>query len=130
MLSFVFWQDSLFLHDLTTKTNNKALIQKTWQHFDMSTYVIAVLSYFPATLSWNKTYNVAALTWNMTLIEAALRYFPANLGWNMTLIVAALSYFPATLTWKITHMTHISELLSSSSELKHLTNYYGILNSN
>ena len=47
----------LFLHHLTSETNNKALIQRTSQYFDM-THVITALSYFPVTLSWNKnTYH-------------------------------------------------------------------------
>ena len=50
VLSFLFYQDILFLHHLTSETNNKALIQKTPQPFEM-THVIAALSYFPATLS-------------------------------------------------------------------------------
>ena len=50
VLSFVFQQDFLFLHHLTSETNNKALIQRTSQYFDM-THVIAALSYFPVTLS-------------------------------------------------------------------------------
>ena len=43
----------LFLHHLTSETNNKALVQRTSQYFDMI-HVIAALSYFPVTLSWNK----------------------------------------------------------------------------
>ena len=49
----VFYQDFLFSHHLTSETNNKALIQRTSQYFDM-THVIAALSYFPVTLSWNR----------------------------------------------------------------------------
>ena len=110
VLSFVFYQDFLFLHHLTSETNNKALIQRTSQYFDMI-HVIAALSYFLVTLSWNETYIVAtlsyfpaALSWNMTHIAATLNYFPAALSWNMTHIVAALNYFPATLSWNITHI--------------------------
>ena len=40
----------LFLHHLTSETNNKALIQRTSEYFDM-THNVAALSYFPATLS-------------------------------------------------------------------------------
>ena len=99
----VFYQDFLFSHHLTSETNNKALIQRTSQYFDM-THVIAALSYFPA-----------ALSWNMTHIVATLSYFPATLSWNMTHIVATLNYFPATLSW---NMTHIVAALSGYLELQ------------
>ena len=62
VLSFVFYQDFLFLHHLTSETNNKALIQITSQYFDM-THAIAALSYFPVTLNWNKTHIVATLNY-------------------------------------------------------------------
>ena len=100
------------------------------------THIVVTLSYFPATLSLNKTHIVVALnyfpatlSWIMTHIVVTLSYFSATLSlnkthcscscWIMTHTVVTLSYFPATWSWIKTRSYY--ELLPSYSELKHNT---------
>ena len=99
----VFYQDFLFSHHLTSETNNKALIQRTSQYFDM-THVIAALNYFPATLSWNMTHRSCS---ELLPSYSELKY-------------SAHCSCSKRLLWAATYSTRncFSELAPFSSELK------------
>ena len=64
---------SYFWHRLTSKTNNKALIQKTSQYSDMR-YIVTLLGYFPATLNKNMTRMVAAQSCHPATLSCKLKY--------------------------------------------------------
>ena len=98
-------------------------MERTSQYFDM-THVIAALSYFPVTLSWNKnTYrSYSGLLSSYSELEhdthhsysellpscselkqdkhrSCCELLPSTLNWHRIHIVATLNYFPVTLSW-------------------------------